>query len=389
MIDQAVQSIIANEYHRQRAEVCLIASENYVSDDVQTAQGSIFTNKYAEGYPGKRYYGGCVFADDIESLAISRAKILFDAKFANVQPHSGSQANQAVYQALLKPGDSVLAMSLDCGGHLTHGHKANASGKIYDFHHYGVFNDGTININQVVEQIRTIPDLKLVVIGYSACVGRIDEATYMKIADVAHSVGAKLMVDMAHFAGFVAAKLHANPLKWGADVVTTTTHKTLRGPRGGLILTNDADVAKKIDSAIFPGIQGGPLLHVIAAKAVCFGEALREDYVDYMIQVAHNASVMYETFDAAGHKLVGFTENHQVLLNTYESFGLTGREAEQLLENEGIIVNKNMLPNDTRSPVETSGIRIGSPAMTTRGWVESDFYDITIKIMHILECARR
>ncbi|APU02061.1 serine hydroxymethyltransferase [Aeromonas phage Riv-10] len=384
MQDKVVQSIIEDEAMRQSCEVCLIASENYVSDDVMKAQGSIFTNKYAEGYPGKRYYGGCVKADEIENLAIERAKELFSCNFANVQPHSGSQANQAVYHALLSPGDSVLAMSLDCGGHLTHGHKANASGRNYDFHHYGVDAYGHLDLLKIREIAKSIPNLKLIVVGYSAFVHQLDEMDYSALRSIADMSGAKLMVDMAHFAGFVASKLHANPLKWGADVVTSTTHKTLRGPRGGLILTNDADIAKKVNSAIFPGIQGGPLMHVIAAKAICFGEALQPSYRNYMVNVAHNASVMYETFCEENCNVIGFTENHQVLLNTVDSFGLSGREAEQLLEKEGIIVNKNMLPNDTKTPVETSGIRIGSAAMTTRGWGEKQFEFVARRIIDIL-----
>lgn len=381
---QEVYDLIYAENQRQRSEVCLIASENYVSLHVQEAQGSILTNKYAEGYPGKRYYGGCSIVDRIETLAIERAKKLFDCNFANVQPHSGSQANQAVYHALLQPGDAVLAMSLAEGGHLTHGHKVNASGRNYQFHHYGVDAEGRIDIEQLSEKARSIENLKLIVVGYSAYVHRLDPSNYTAIRAIADEVGAKVMVDIAHFAGFVAAGLHANPLKWGADVVTSTTHKTLRGPRGGLILTDDGQLAKKINSAVFPGIQGGPLMHVIAAKAICFGEALQGRYVEYMRQVGLNAQAMYTTFAGHGCTLVGHTENHQVLLNTMESFGLTGREAEQLLEQNGIIVNKNMLPDDTQPPVETSGIRIGTPAMTTRGWNEDDFIAIANRIVEIL-----
>lgn len=383
MKDQVVQNIIDAEAARQSNEICLIASENYVSKDVEIAQGSIFTNKYAEGYPGRRYYGGCQYADEIESVAIARATMLFECDFANVQPHSGSQANQAVYHALLKPGDSVLAMSLAEGGHLTHGHKVNASGRNYDFHHYGVNEKGKIDIDSLYVKAKSIPNLKLIIVGYSAYVHEISAWEYKLIRDIADEVGAKLMVDMAHFAGFVAAKLHTNPLTV-ADVVTTTTHKTLRGPRGGLILTNDAEIAKKINSAVFPGIQGGPLVHVIAAKAVCFGEALTPEYREYMKQVAENAKAMHAAFNASDCYLVGGIGNHQVLLNTQRSFGISGREAEQLLEKEGIIVNKNMLPNDPLPPVETSGIRIGTPAMTTKGWGHSEFIDVARKIVKIL-----
>ncbi|UYD57536.1 hypothetical protein OFDDKENP_00160 [Aeromonas phage B614] len=383
MKDQVVQNIIDAEAARQSNEICLIASENYVSKDVEIAQGSIFTNKYAEGYPGRRYYGGCQYADEIESVAIARATMLFECDFANVQPHSGSQANQAVYHALLKPGDSVLAMSLAEGGHLTHGHKVNASGRNYDFHHYGVNEKGKIDIDSLYVKAKSIPNLKLIIVGYSAYVHEISAWEYKLIRDIADEVGAKLMVDMAHFAGFVAAKLHTNPLTV-ADVVTTTTHKTLRGPRGGLILTNDAEIAKKVNSAVFPGIQGGPLMHVIAAKAVCFGEALKPEYREYMSKVAENAKAMYVAFSASDCYLVGGTGNHQVLLNTQRSFGISGREAEQLLEKEGIIVNKNMLPNDPLPPVETSGIRIGTPAMTTKGWGHSEFIDVARKIVKIL-----
>ncbi|MBR4335815.1 MAG: serine hydroxymethyltransferase, partial [Clostridia bacterium] len=345
---------------------------NFVSEPVLLAAGTILTNKYAEGYPAHRYYGGCEKVDVVENLAIERAKKLFGCGFANVQPHSGSQANTAVYVALLQHGDTVLGMSLSDGGHLTHGSPVNLSGKYYNFIPYGV--DATthrIDYDKV-EQLAKEKQPKLIVAGASAYPRVID---FERLAAIAHGVGAYLMVDMAHIAGLVAAGLHPSPLPY-ADVVTTTTHKTLRGPRGGLILTNNEEIAKKINKAIFPGIQGGPLLHIIAAKAVCFGEALKPAFVTYQKQIVANAKTLAEQFLSEGFELVsGGTDNHLMLLDL-RPFGITGRELEVRLDEVHITVNKNAIPNDPEKPTVTSGIRVGTPAVTSRGMKEAEMKKI-------------
>ena len=366
--DPEVAGYIKEEYNRQRNGLELIASENDVSEAVMAAQGSVLTNKYAEGYPGKRYYGGCYVVDKVETLAIERLKKVFGASFANVQPHSGAQANTAVYFALLNPGDTVMGMSLADGGHLTHGSPVNLSGKYFNFIPYGVNADtGRIDYEALAAQAKEVKP-KLIVAGASAY-PRIIE--FDKIASIAKEVGALFMVDMAHIAGLVAAGLHPNPVDY-ADVVTTTTHKTLRGPRGGAILTNDEELAAKINKAIFPGTQGGPLEHVIAAKAVCFGEALKPEFKEYQKQIVKNASVLADTLKEEGFDLVsGGTDNHLMLVDT-RKFGITGKELEHRLDDCYITVNKNAIPNDPEKPFVTSGIRIGTPAVTTRGLVEED-----------------
>ena len=365
--DPAVWAAIANEVERQQDGLEMIASENYTSAAVMQAAGSVLTNKYAEGYPGRRYYGGCEFVDVVEDLARDRAKELFGAPvgkdiFANVQPHSGSQANAAVYLALLEPGDTVLGLDLAHGGHLTHGMKLNISGMLYNFVSYGVREDDhRIDFDQVAALAREHKP-KLIVAGASAYPR---EIPHDKFAEIAEEVGAKLMVDMAHYAGLVAAGLHNNPLAV-ADVVTTTTHKTLRGPRGGLILAKK-EFAKVLNSRVFPGTQGGPLMHVIAGKAICFQEALQDDFKLYAKQVIVNAQALAETLLAGGLKLVsGGTENHLMLVDV-TPLGIGGKVAEEVLESCGITVNKNMIPYDQRKPVDPSGIRVGTPALTTRG----------------------
>ena len=370
--DAEIFSAIEEELNRQKNQIELIASENIVSRAVLEAQGSILTNKYAEGYPQHRYYGGCEFIDKIEALAIERAKKLFNARFANVQPHSGSQANTAVYLALLKPFDTILGMSLDAGGHLTHGAKVSISGKWLNAVHYGVEKEtGLIDYNQVEEQALTHKP-KLIIAGGSAYSRIIDFKRFREIAD---KVGAYLMVDMAHFAGLVAAGLYPNPLEY-ADVVTTTTHKTLRGPRGGMILTNNAELAKKIDSAIFPGTQGGPLEHVIAAKAVCFKEDLSPQFKVYAEQVIKNAKVLGDTLKKRGLNLVsGGTDTHLVLVDLRPK-NMTGDVVEKALEKAHMTCNKNAIPFDPMPPKVTSGIRLGSPAATTRGFKEAEFEQI-------------
>lgn len=362
-LDSEIGDAIEQEYFREENGIELIASENVVSEAVLLAAGSILTNKYAEGYPGHRYYGGCEKVDIVETLAQERAKKLFGAAYANVQPHSGSQANTAVYVALLQPGDTVLGMSLSEGGHLTHGSPVNLSGLYYHFIPYGL-DPVTERIDyDRLEALAQEHKPKLIVAGASAYPRIID---FERIADIAHRVGAYLMVDMAHIAGLVAAGLHPSPLPF-ADVVTTTTHKTLRGPRGGLILTNSEDMAKKINKAIFPGIQGGPLLHIIAAKAVCFGEALTPSFAAYQQRIVDNAHTLGEALAQNGFRLVsGGTDNHLMLLDL-RPFGLTGKEMETRLDACGITVNKNAIPNDPEKPFVTSGIRIGTPAVTTRG----------------------
>ena len=366
--DPAVAAAIDAELARERDGLELIASENVVSEAVMMAVGSVLTNKYAEGYPSKRYYGGCHVVDVVENIAIERACQLFGAKYANVQPHSGSQANTAVYVALLQAGDTVMGMSLAHGGHLTHGSPVNLSGLYYNFVSYGVEDDThVIDYDKLEAQAREVKP-KLIVAGASAYPRVID---FKRLADIAHSIGAYLMVDMAHIAGLVAAGEHPSPVPY-ADVVTTTTHKTLRGPRGGLILCNDEEIAKKINKAIFPGIQGGPLEHVIAGKAVCFGEALKPEFKAYQHQVVLNCKALAEALKAEGFDLVsGGTDNHLILVDL-RPMGITGKEMEKRLDEVHITVNKNAIPNDPEKPFVTSGVRVGTAAVTTRGLVEED-----------------
>ena len=369
--DAEVGAAMEKELARQRRNLELIASENIVSPAVMAAMGSVLTNKYAEGYSGKRYYGGCQCVDIVEDIAVERAKQLFGAKFANVQAHSGAQANTAVYFALLTPGDTVMGMSLAHGGHLTHGSPVNMSGKYFNFISYGLGDDGRIDYAEL-ERLAKENKPKLIVAGASAYPRAID---FERIAAVAKSVGAYFMVDMAHIAGLVAAGEHASPVPY-ADIVTTTTHKTLRGPRGGLILTNDEELAKKINKAIFPGTQGGPLMHVIAAKAVCFGEALRDDFKTYQHNVVLNAQALAKGLVSRGFNLVsGGTDNHLMLVDL-RPFSITGKELEHRLDEVYITVNKNAIPNDPESPFVTSGVRIGTPAVTSRGLDTSDMEKI-------------
>ena len=361
--DPELGRMIEAEYKRQARNIELIASENIVSEAVMAAMGSVLTNKYAEGYPGKRYYGGCECVDEVENLAIHRVCQLFGAKYANVQPHSGAQANMAVYQALCKPGDTVLGMSLDNGGHLTHGSPVNQSGLLYNIVPYGVDENGLIDYDALRELAKK-EQPKMIIAGASAYPRAID---FAKFAEIAHEVGAYLFVDMAHIAGLVAAGLHQSPVPY-ADVVTTTTHKTLRGPRGGVILTNDEELAKKFNKAIFPGTQGGPLEHVIAAKAVCFGEALRPEFKAYQQNVITNARVLADALRKQGFDLVGGgTDNHLMLIDLRKT-GVTGKELQRRLDEVYITANKNAIPNDPESPFVTSGMRIGTPAVTTRGF---------------------
>jgi len=380
--DPELAAAIAAERQRQEDHVELIASENYASPRVLEAQGSVLTNKYAEGYPGKRYYGGCEFVDVAEKLAIDRLKKLFDCDYANVQPHSGSQANQAVYFALLNPGDTILGMSLAHGGHLTHGAKVNLSGKILNAIQYGVDANGLIDYAEV-ERLALEHKPKMVVAGFSAYSQVVDWARMRAIAD---KVGAYLFVDMAHVAGLVAAGVYPSPLPH-AHVVTSTTHKTLRGPRGGLIVAKNAgeDIEKKLQSIVFPGIQGGPLMHVIAAKAVAFKEALEPDFKSYQQQVVKNAQAMAKTLIARGYKIVsGGTQNHLFLLDLIGK-KLTGKDAEAALGKAHITVNKNAVPNDPQKPFVTSGLRIGTPAVTTRGYRENDCVDLANWIGAVLD----
>ena len=361
--DPELGRMIEAEYKRQARNIELIASENIVSEAVMAAMGSVLTNKYAEGYPCKRYYGGCECVDEVENLAIRRVCQLFGAKYANVQPHSGAQANMAVYQALCKPGDTVLGMSLDNGGHLTHGSPVNQSGLLYNIVPYGVDENGLIDYDALRELAKK-EQPKMIIAGASAYPRAID---FEKFAEIAHEVGAYLFVDMAHIAGLVAAGLHQSPIPY-ADVVTTTTHKTLRGPRGGVILTNDEELAKKFDKAIFPGTQGGPLEHVIAAKAVCFGEALKPEFKAYQQRVVTNARVLADALQKQGFDLVsGGTDNHLMLIDLRKT-GVTGKELQRRLDEVYITANKNAIPNDPESPFVTSGMRIGTPAVTTRGF---------------------
>ncbi|EPH99646.1 glycine hydroxymethyltransferase [Enterococcus faecalis 13-SD-W-01] len=380
--DPDLWAAIAKEEERQENNLELIASENVVSPAVMAAQGSILTNKYAEGYPGHRYYGGCEFVDIVENLAIDRAKELFGAKFANVQPHSGSQANTAAYLALVEPGDTILGMDLAAGGHLTHGSPVNFSGKTYHFVAYGVDPSTEVIDYNVVRILARQHQPKLIVAGASAYGRTIDFAKFREIAD---EVGAKLMVDMAHIAGLVAAGLHPNPVPY-ADITTTTTHKTLRGPRGGMILTNSEELAKKINSAVFPGIQGGPLEHVIAGKAAAFKEALDPSFKDYSYQVIANAQAMVKVFNqAVGTRVIsGATDNHLFLVDVRE-LGINGKEAEAILASVNITVNKNSIPFETLSPFKTSGIRIGTPAITSRGFNERDAMQVAELVVKALQ----
>lgn len=371
--DREIFGAIKREYKRELSVLELIASENIVSRAVMEAQGSIFTNKYAEGYPAKRYYGGCAEADVIENLAIDRAKKLFKVPFINVQPHSGSQANMGVYMSILQTGDTCLGLSLDAGGHLTHGKKVNFSGKIYNFEHYGVSRETMqIDYNEVRDlALKHRP--KIIVTGGSAYPRFIDFAKFREIAD---EVEAYLLVDMAHIAGLVAAGLHPNPVEY-AHFVTGTTHKTLRGPRGGYIISTNEELAKKIDKTIFPGIQGGPLMHVIAAKAVCFKEALDKKFVDYQKQVLNNAKTMANEFISKNYNIIsGGTDTHLILVDVKSSKGITGQIAETVLDKAHITINKNGIPYDSESPMVTSGMRLGTPAITTRGLKERDIIEL-------------
>lgn len=369
-MDKRIREILDKEKNRQRDNIELIASENYVSNDILELQGSIFTNKYAEGYPGKRYYGGCENVDVIENLAIEYVCKLFNVKYANVQPHSGSQANMAVYRALLNHGDKIMGLNLSHGGHLTHGHKLNFSGIDYEVVSYNVDNDSEVIDYNKVREIALKEKPKMIIAGASAYPREIN---FKKFKDIALEVGAYLMVDMAHIAGLVATGLHMSPIPY-ADIVTSTTHKTLRGPRGGMILTNREDIIKKINKVVFPGVQGGPLMHVIAAKAQCFYEALQPEFKEYQLQVIKNIKTLEKVLKEEGIRLVSNgTDNHLLLLDVKNSVGITGKKAEEVLDKINITVNKNTIPNDLESPMVTSGIRIGSPAMTTRGFKEEEF----------------
>ena len=369
-MDKRIREILNKEKNRQRDNIELIASENYVSNDILELQGSIFTNKYAEGYPGKRYYGGCENVDVIENLAIEYVCKLFNVKYANVQPHSGSQANMAVYRALLNHGDKIMGLNLSHGGHLTHGHKLNFSGIDYEVVSYNVDNDSEVIDYNKVREIALKEKPKMIIAGASAYPREIN---FKKFKDIALEVGAYLMVDMARIAGLVATGFHMSPIPY-ADIITSTTHKTLRGPRGGMILTNREDIIKKINKVVFPGVQGGPLMHVIAAKAQCFYEALQPEFKEYQLQVIKNIKTLEKVLKEEGIRLVSNgTDNHLLLLDVKNSVGITGKKAEEVLDKINITVNKNTIPNDLESPMVTSGIRIGSPAMTTRGFKEEEF----------------
>lgn len=394
--DDAVAELIASEEIRQQEVIELIPSENYVSDDVLAALGSVFTNKYAEGYPGRRYYGGQQYTDQLEQLAIDRAKALFRADHANVQPHSGAPANEAVYSAWLEPGDTVLAMDLGHGGHLTHGAPVTRSAKLYNFVRYGLkdIETGEIDYDEL-RRLALEHKPKLILAGFSAYPGELD---YEKFVAIGNEVGALLMADMAHIAGLIAAGVAKNPLDYGFHVMTTTTHKTLRGPRGGLILSKGAvgsplkapektleNIPTLIDRAVFPGSQGGPHMHSIAAKAIAFHEAAQPEFKHYAEQVVKNAAVLAEELKKGGLKLVaGGTKNHLILANVYESFGIDGKEAQERLEKVGIIVNANAVPNDPLPPFRPSGIRLGTPAVTTRGAKETDMIEVAVKIIKTL-----
>lgn len=380
MKDYEIRRIIKLEKKRQNDNLELIASENYASKEVRMAAGSILTNKYAEGYPKKRYYGGCEYVDGVENLAKSRLKKLFNAKYVNVQPHSGSQANMASYRALIEKGDKVLGLALTDGGHLTHGHPLSFSGIDYNFVPYYLDDNGLIDYDEVEKLAKEVKP-KLIVTGASAYPREID---FKRFSEIAKSVGAYLMVDMAHIAGEVAAGLHMSPIPY-ADIVTSTTHKTLRGPRGGIILTNNPEIAKKVDKAVFPMIQGGPLMHIIAAKAIAFNEALQPSFIEYQKQILKNSKYLAKCLIEKGYKLVSNgTDNHLMLVDVKSSVGLTGKEAEKLLDEVSITCNKNTIPKDTESPFVTSGIRIGTPALTTRKMKEKEMDEIADLIDQVL-----
>lgn len=380
MKDYEIRRIIKLEKKRQNDNLELIASENYASKEVRMAAGSILTNKYAEGYPKKRYYGGCEYVDGVENLAKSRLKKLFNAKHVNVQPHSGSQANMASYRALIEKGDTVLGLALTDGGHLTHGHPLSFSGIDYNFVPYYLDDNGLIDYDEVEKLAKEVKP-KLIVTGASAYPREID---FKRFSEIAKSVGAYLMVDMAHIAGEVAAGLHMSPIPY-ADIVTSTTHKTLRGPRGGIILTNNPEIAKKVDKAVFPMIQGGPLMHIIAAKAIAFNEALQPSFIEYQKQILKNSKYMAKCLIEKGYKLVSNgTDNHLMLVDVKSSVGLTGKEAEKLLDEVSITCNKNTITKDTESPFVTSGIRIGTPALTTRKMKEKEMGEIADLIDQVL-----
>ena len=394
-MDKLIKCAVLNELKREQNNIELIASENFVSKDILELQGSVLTNKYAEGYPGKRYYGGCEFVDEIESLAIKYVCELFKCEYANVQPHSGSSANMAVYRALLNHGDKVLGMSLAQGGHLTHGSKVSFSGIDYEIVSYELDRENETLDYDKIEELAIKEKPKMIIAGCSAYSRSID---FKKFREIADKCGAYLMVDMAHIAGLVAAGLHMNPVPY-ADIVTSTTHKTLRGPRGGLILTNNEEIIKKINKVVFPGIQGGPLMHVIAAKAQCFYEALQPEFIDYAKNIIKNANAMAEEFKKNGVKVVSnATDNHLMLIDVKSSFGISGKIAEETLDKINITVNKNSIPFDTEKPNITSGLRVGSAAMTTRGLNDKDFVkiaDIIIKALKnydnkkvLLECKK-
>ena len=378
-VDPEIYQAIQQEVARQDGQLELIASENFTSEAVLEAAGSVFTNKYAEGYPGKRYYGGCEFTDIVENLARERAKKLFGAEYANVQPHSGSQANQAAYASVVTPGDTIMGLNLAHGGHLTHGHQLNFSGKTYKVVPYSVRKEDERIDYDAVEKLAREHQPKLIIAGASAYPRTLDFARFRQIADI---VGAVFLVDMAHISGLVAAGMHPNPCQW-ADIVTSTTHKTLRGPRAGLILAREK-YAKEIDKNVFPGIQGGPLVHVVAAKAVCFLEAMQPEFVEYQKQVVANARTLAETLTGAGFRVVsGGTDTHVVLLDVF-SKGVRGKEAEQALDRARITVNKNAIPFDTNPPMNPSGIRLGSPAVTTRGFREAEMREVGLLIAEVL-----
>lgn len=380
MKDYEIRRIIKLEKKRQNDNLELIASENYASKEVRMAAGSILTNKYAEGYPKKRYYGGCEYVDGVENLAKSRLKKLFNAKYVNAQPHSGSQANMASYRALIEKGDKVLGLALTDGGHLTHGHPLSFSGIDYNFVPYYLDDNGLIDYDEVEKLAKEVKP-KLIVTGASAYPREID---FKRFSEIAKSVGAYLMVDMAHIAGEVAAGLHMSPIPY-ADIVTSTTHKTLRGPRGGIILTNNPEIAKKVDKAVFPMIQGGPLMHIIAAKAIAFNEALQPSFIEYQKQILKNSKYLAKCLIEKGYKLVSNgTDNHLMLVDVKSSVGLTGKEAEKLLDEVSITCNKNTIPKDTESPFVTSGIRIGTPALTTRKMKEKEMGEIADLIDQVL-----
>lgn len=380
--DKELYDIVMKERRRQEENIELIASENFVSNAVREANGSVLTNKYAEGYPGKRYYGGCQYVDMAETLAIERLKKLFHCSFANVQPHSGSQANMEVYKALLKNGDRILGMALDAGGHLTHGYKLSFSGKDYEAYSYGVNEEtGLIDYDEVLKIAREVKP-QMIVCGASAYPRIID---FNKFREIADDVGALLMVDMAHIAGLIAAGLHPSPVPY-AHVITSTTHKTLRGPRGGIIISNDVEIGKKIDKSVFPCCQGGPLENTIAAKAVAFGEDLTEDYREYMKRVVDNCHALCEELQRQGMKIItGGSDNHLLLVDVKSSFGLNGLEAQELLESCNITANKNSIPGDKEKPAYTSGLRFGTPAMTTRGYQREDFIEVGKLIALVLK----